>query len=195
MKYLLTVVLLSLSLLSYSQRTEDVNPFRVGVKVGFPNGVGLGVEYVTPILGNRIAPFLDYSMLPIEDLDFKYFEVGSNIYISRRGKGGYVALSYGDLNGKVENLSGTNDADERYTNGVVKEQLSTFNLKLGWKYGRKLYFRVEGGYAFGKLPRSVEVTADVNGNRESFYLNYEEVFDYISGNGYPVFNLGIGYGF
>lgn len=195
MKSLLTVLFLSISMLCFSQRQEDINRIRIGAKGGIPIGVGLEVEYDTPLLGNRIAPFASYGMFPFSDLDFNYFEIGSNLYFGSRGKGGYISASYGDLNGEVSNLSGTNDNDESYTNGVVKEQLSSFNLKLGWKYGRTLYFRVEVGYVFGKLPEELEVTADVNGQRETFLLTYDEVFDYISGNGYPIFNLGIGYSF
>ncbi len=182
---------------SYSQSNTDINPFRIGVRGGVPTGVGLEFEYATPLLQNRIAPFISYGMFPfVDDYEFSFFEVGSNIYFGSKGKGGYVVVSYGDLNAEVSNLSGETDSGERFENGESKEQLSSFNLKLGWKYGSTLYFRIEGGYAFGKLPQTLEVTGDVNGNRETFYYTYgDDVFDYISGNGYAMLTLGIGYSF
>ena len=195
MKSLLITLLLSVSMLSFAQSNAEINPFRIGVKAGVPIGIGLDVEYVTPLLGNRIAPFVTYGAFPFDDLEFKYFEIGSNIYLGSRGKGTYVSASYGDLKGEVTNLSGTNDAGDNYTNGVAKEQLSSFNLKLGWKFGKTLYFRIEAGYAIGQLPEEIKVVGDVNGQQETFYLTYDDVMDYISGKGYPLFNLGIGYAF
>ncbi|MDW5288664.1 hypothetical protein [Formosa sp. PL04] len=195
MKSLLVTLLLSIPMLSFAQSNAEVNPFRIGIKAGAPIGIGLDVEYVTPILGNRIAPFVTYGIYPFNDLDFKYFEIGSNIYLGSRGKGGYLAASYGDLNGEVTNLNGTNDAGDNYTDGVANEQLSSFNLKLGWKYGKALYFRIEAGYAIGQLPEEIKVVGNVNGQQETFYLTYDDITEYISGKGYPLFNLGIGYGF
>ena len=195
MKKIFLVIIILLPFLGIGQSSEDVNPIRLGVKGGVPIGIGVELEYVTPLLGNRIAPFVSYGMFPFDDFNFNYFEIGSNVYFGRKGKGGYVSASYGDLNGEVINLSGTNDNGDYYTNGVTKEQLSSFNLKLGWKYGKALYFKWEIGYAFGKLPEEIKVVGDVNGQQETFYLNYEEIMDYISGKGYPILNIGIGYGF
>jgi hypothetical protein len=157
--------------------------------------VGLGVEYVTPLLGNRIAPYADYGIIKAGDVDASYFEIGSNIYFRNTARGGYVSLGYGNLNGKVSNLEGETDDGREYSNGVAEEQLSSFNVKLGGKWGRKLYFRLEAGYAFGELPREVVIIGEVDGQPEPIVISYDEVFDYISGNGYPLFNLGIGYSF
>ncbi|CDF78991.1 hypothetical protein BN863_12790 [Formosa agariphila KMM 3901] len=195
MKHTIFFLLVCLPFLSFSQVNEDINPFRIGIKGGVPVGIGAEIEYVTPLLGNRIAPFASYGMVPFGDLDFKYFEIGSNIYFGSRGKGGYVSASYGNLDGEVSNISSSNVDGNEFTNGVAKEELASFNLKLGWKYGKSLYFRWELGYAFGKLPDEITATGDVNGQRETFQVSTEDVLEYVSGKGYPILNIGIGYAF
>ncbi|MFB9052456.1 hypothetical protein ACFFVB_05130 [Formosa undariae] len=195
MKNTLILLIVLIPCLCFSQQKRDVNPFRIGVKAGIPIGIGVEFEYVTPLLGNRIAPFISYGMLPFDDYDFKYFEAGSNIYFGGRGKGGYVSISYGKFNGEVSNLENTNTDGEAFTNGVAKEELASFNLKLGWKYGKTLYFKWELGYAIGELPTEIAVTGDINGVRESFEVSTEEVLDYVSGKGYPILNIGLGYAF
>jgi len=173
----------------------DVNRFRIGIKLGLPDGIGLGLEYVTPLLDNRIAPYVDYGIIKVSDVDVNYFEIGSNIYFNSKARGGYVSLGYGNLNSEVSNLDGETDDGIEYTNGMAKEQITSFNLKLGGKWGRKLYFRLEGGYAFGQLPHEILITGDVDGQQESILLSIDEVFEYVSDKGYPIFNLGFGYSF
>jgi hypothetical protein len=173
----------------------DINPFRIGIKVGIPDGIALGVEYVTPLLGNRIAPYADYGFIKVDDVDSNYFEIGSNIYFRNTGNGGYGSIAYGNWNATVSNLSGETEDEREYTNGVAEEQLSSFNLKIGGKWGRKVYFRLEAGYAFGKLPREIVILGEVDGQTEPIVITFDEAFDYISGQGYPLFNLGLGYSF
>ena len=195
MKNTIILFIILIPFLGISQAKENVNPFRIGIKVGVPIGIGAEFEYVTPLLGNRIAPFISYGLLPFDNLDFKYFEIGSNIYFGSRGKGGYVSLSYGKFNGEVSNLEATNNDDEEFTNGVATEELASFNLKLGWKYGKTFYFKWELGYALGELPKNISVTGDINGVRETFEVSTEDVLEYVSGKGYPILNIGIGYAF
>ena len=191
---LLLLFLLPYFLFSQSDRS-DVHPFRVGLKIGMPDGVAIGIEYVTPLLNNRIAPYADYGMIQASDVDVKYYEIGSNIYFRNTGRGGYVSAAYGNLNAEVSNLSGDTEDGREYTNGVAKEQLGSFNLKLGGKFGKKLYFRIEAGYAIGQLPSEISILADVDGEQEIIIESFDEAFDYISGSGYPLFNLGLGYSF
>ena len=173
----------------------DINPFRIGFKVGIPDGIALGAEYVTPLLGNRIAPYADYGIIKLGDVDSNYFEIGSNIYFRNTGNGGYVSIAYGNWNATVSDLEGETEDGREYINGVAEEQLSSFNLKIGGKWGKKVYFRLEAGYAFGKLPREVVIIGEVDGQTEPIVITYDEVFDYISGQGYPLFNIGLGYSF
>lgn len=173
----------------------DIKRFRIGLKFGLPNVAGLGIEYVTPLLNNRIAPYADFSFVPIADVKGTFYEIGSNIYFGSKGRGGYIALGYGNLNVEVSNLSGETEDGRLYTNGVAKETVTSFSTKIGGKFGRRLYFRIEGGYAFGSLPSETNILGEVDGSIEIITISYDEVFDIISGNGYPLFNLGIGYSF
>ena len=197
-KYVTILFLLIPSLLigqSDDSYVEDINPFRIGLKFGLPNVAGLSLEYVTPLLNNRIAPYADFSFIPIEDVEGTFFEIGSNIYFNSKGRGGYIGLGYGNLDVEVSNLSGETDDGRIYTNGIAKETITSFSTKIGGKSGRKLYFRIEGGYAFGDLPSDTDIIAKVDGQIEIINVAYSELFEYISGNGYALFNLGIGYSF
>ena len=78
--------------------TGDINPLRVGLKVGVPSVFTMNLEYVTPLLDNRVAFAIDYFSLNVNASDveakFKNFEIGSNIYLKNTGKGLYGGLSY-----------------------------------------------------------------------------------------------------
>ncbi|MEQ9216686.1 MAG: hypothetical protein RLO17_01500 [Cyclobacteriaceae bacterium] len=76
-------------------------PFRIGIKFGVPNIVGLNAEYVTPILGGKLAPTADFSYFSLSaagaKVSFSYLEIGSNYYFMNQGKGLYGHVSYGIL--------------------------------------------------------------------------------------------------
>jgi len=177
----------------------DVYPFRIGIKAGILCGVGLGIEYVTPLLGNRIAPYADFGYMPISTFKSTYFEIGSNIYFGNKGKGAYVSLSYGNLDAKMSELELETDGGEMLTNGVAHEKISSFNIKLGTKTKGKLYFRAEAGYAIGSFPTEIPITGDINGVEETIIFSVNDLLDEfgigLSGSGYVLFNLGIGYSF
>lgn len=178
---------------------DDVRRFRLGVKIGVPNIIGGNAEYVLPILGNRIAPYVDYSVFSLEvdevDTSTNFFEIGSNVYFNTQGTGLYASLSYGKFN-----LEGTyTDAEtidgELFEGEATGEvDISTFNLKLGAKLGRKFYFRAEVGYGFGDIPQEVVIRGTVNGEPQE---GVEEIPDVpgIGENGLLVANIGVGYAF
>jgi len=178
---------------------NDIKRFRIGVKAGILNGIGGGIEYVTPFLGNRIAPYADFGYMPISTFKSTYFEIGSNIYFGNKGKGLYASVSYGNLNAEMSELELVTDDGRNLTNGVAKEKISSFNVKLGLKKGKKLYYRIEVGYAIGSFPTEIPVTGDIDGMEETIIFSIDDLLDEvaisISGNGYVLFNLGIGYSF
>ena len=183
------------------QKGKRILPFRIGLKVGIPNGAGGNIEYVTPLLNDRIAFFADYSgfSAEIDDADTKlqYFEFGTNIYLfGNKGRGVYGALSYGKLN-----LDASYDNYEFDTgSGVVtadakgEYEVGTFNVKVGLKMGRRFYFRTELGYGFGSVPQEFVITGTANGMTESEIIEIPEIPG-MSENGYVMFNLGFGIGF
>ncbi len=179
-----------------TETKTDINPLRIGVKVGVPSFLTINVEYVTPLLDNRVAFTVDYFPLRINLLDieskFNNFEIGSNIYFNNKGKGLYGGLSYYKFNAEVNNISDVEFDDGSNGTGETDIRFNTFNLKLGVKLGRAFYFRIELGYGFGNLPETVVITSI---DRDS--TTTEDIGEVIGflGNGVPIFNFGIGYSF
>ena len=175
--------------------TSDINPLRVGVKVGVPSVFTINVEYVTPLLDNRVAFTTDYFPLKISASDveakFKNFEIGSNIYLKNTGKGLYGGISYLKFNADAK-VSDVDFDDGSYGIGDTSIEFSTINLKIGAKLGYAFYFRLELGYGFGKLPETILLTSEDGGSTTK--EDIEEVTGYL-GSGIPVFNFGIGYSF
>lgn len=178
---------------------KDVNPFRIGLKIGTPNAIGGSAEWVTPLFDNRFALFLDYSGINVNQNDinanFKYSEYGANLYFKNTGKGLYAGFGFGTLDFKGSY------SDARTEGGVLFEgkahgelNIETFNVKLGAKLGKRFYFRTELGYGFGNIPKEIEITGTVNGQPDK---GIEELPDVpgIDENGYPVFNIGFGFAF
>jgi hypothetical protein len=179
-----------------AQTKTDINPLRIGVKLGIPSFFTISAEYVTPLLDNRVAFAIDYFPLRINLLDieskFKNFEIGSNIYLNNKGKGLYGGLSYYKFNAEVTNIEEVEFDDGSYGTGETNIKFNTFNLKIGAKLGKAFYFRIELGYGFGNLPETVVITST-----DGFKSTTEDIDEVISflGSGVPIFNFGIGYSF
>lgn len=191
-------LLLTFSMHTYAQDdktiTKSIKPLRLGVKVGVPNIITANAEYVTPLLGNRIALAVDYMSLSktVDDTEINYnnFEIGTNIYFNKQGKGLYGGISYFSFDGDgtftdVEFDDGINGDGK----GIIK--FNTVNLKLGAKFGRSFFFRIEVGYGFGEIPEYILVTSNA-----SSQTSQEEIPEIpgIGTSGMPLFNFGIGFG-
>jgi hypothetical protein len=195
--------------IAFSQEQEkkenpiDINPIRVGVKIGLPDIVAGNIEFVTPLLNNRIALFADYSKFNVneEDAEVKvnYIEGGLNIYFKTKGRGLYASVSLSNLkvDGKYTNAE-TRD-DTTYDGSATGDvEIKTTNLKLGVKLGKKFYFRIEAGYGFGDIPQEIEVTGTVtSGGMSTTETDYVEIPDIpgISESGMIVANVGLGFSF
>ena len=111
---LLLIAAVLTSLTSYSQDKT----YRVGVGFGFPNLVGLNLEYVTPALNNKFSATIDYSSIKLKDgvvdFNYSYFELGGNYYFGQKSKGLYGHLSFGRIGFKG------NYNDFVYVNGIGK---------------------------------------------------------------------------
>jgi len=202
MKKLTTLILLIFCTFSYAQDKQDINPLRVGLKIGTPNIIGGNLEFTTPLLDNRIALFADYSGFTIKEdgseVALKYIEAGTNVYFKNNGKGLYASLSYGKLN-----LDG-NYSDAETVNGTLYEgeaegslDVSTLNVKLGAKLGNKIYFRIEAGYGFGDIPQEIEVTGTEKntGTTKTDSVEIPNDIPGIDESGYLLFNIGFGISF
>lgn len=181
------------------KKPKKLRPLRLGLKIGVPNAVTGNGEYLTPLFDNRVAvaaDFMTFSKSFDKGLfDFTSVEFGTNVYFNNRGTGFYAGISYfsfdsnfGFKDYKFENEQfGTVIIDD----GKADVKFNTFNLKLGMKFGRTVYFRMEAGYGFGKIPNTVKI------NSVDFpFYNYDDVPKIfgLSSSGVLVFNIGFGVG-
>lgn len=198
---LLLIVLLMMGFQAKGQdsimvKVPRLQPFRIGVKVGFPNAIGGHLEYVTPLLKKRLAPSIEYSTLKLDNyLDpgdsgkFTYFEAGLNYYFFRPGRGLYGHLGYGKLDTDLmmSDYNSKGDGTAPGT-GSVAISNSSLNFRLGAKMGGLFYFRPEIGYQFSGLPENIDVDVQYpDGSRETIT---EEVPGLLSSG----FQLNIGFG-
>jgi hypothetical protein len=166
------------------------NPFRIGLKFGVPNIAGLNLEYVTPLLDNKLAAALDYSSISIKaegnEFSFSYIELGGNYYFMNEGKGLYGNLSFGRVGFK-----GTYE-DAILGNGKAELAFNLINLKLGGKFGNAFYFRPEVGYGIltGGSEIEVEYTDPLTNETVK---EKEELPGFLAGG--AVINIGFGISF
>jgi len=129
----------------------------------------------------------------IDDTNINYnnFEIGTNIYFNSEGKGLYGGISYFSFDGEGTFIE-TEFDDGSISDGKGQIDFNTINLKLGAKFGRTFYFRIEIGYGFGDIPETIIVT-NPNGTQRTF----EDIPDVpgIGTSGIPLFNFGIGFSF
>lgn len=173
---------------------KSIKPLRFGVKIGVPHLFTANAEYVTPLLGNRVAVAVDYMSLSktVDATQIKYnnFEIGTNIYLNKKGKGLYGGISYFSFDG--DGTYTDVDFDDGSTGtGTGNIKFNTFNFKLGYKVGRTFFVRFEIGYGFGDIPEYILVTS-TSGSQTT----KEEIPDIpgISTSGLLVMNFGFGFG-
>ena len=169
-------------------------------------------EYLTPLLNDKLAVAVDYSILKhsvdfdsaAEDLveeagetdlgeykvDMQFWGVGLNYYFLKPGKGLYGGIGYGSLQGKatLDNIE-SNDDNNKIGQGKIDEYNASFNIKLGGKFGHGLYFRPEIGYAFTSFPDTISMNVEFpDGTSE---IQFIEVPDLLTQG----FIATIGFGF
>ena len=194
----LYIVILCFSLgtsLAISQESESIKPLRIGVKIGTPSIATVNLEYVTPLLNNRVGVTVDYLPLNINaddiSLQIRNLEVGATIYLNDTGKGLYASLSYFNFNTSAD-VTEVEFDDFTVGDGSTSLEFGTFNVKLGVKLGGTFYSRFELGYAFGDLPNEliIESTDGTQTTTEAI-----EDIPVLGASGFPIFNLGFGISF
>ena len=162
--------------ISYTQKIEKLDSIQIdtvlnlkrfsfGIKMGLPNILGLTTEAVLPIFKNRVSPYFDYSSFKLNpdktSIDLNYTDFGANIYVNSKGNGLYASLGSGNLSSLIlfQEIELT---DENGNKGIgsaqLKENINTFNVKLGIKSNSKIFFRLEVGYGIGKIPNNLDLT-------------------------------------
>ena len=155
---------------------SNLKRFSFGIKMGIPNILGLATEAVLPIFKNRVSPYFDYSSFKLNpdktSVDLNYTDFGVNIYINSKANGLYASLGSGNLGSLilVEEIELT---DENGNKGIgsaqLKENINTFNIKLGIKSNSKIFFRLEIGYGIGKIPNNLNLTGSFGYEKDGMY--------------------------
>ncbi|MCM4157343.1 hypothetical protein [Gramella sp. AN32] len=219
LKFTLAMLIMGITNQGFSQNVSEqtvtsdhevnVRPIRIGFKLGFPNLIGGNLEYVLPLLNNKIAVSADYSRfkssniikaLGVEDTDdvdmsVSFLEGGLNYYIFKPGDGLYAGVSYNRLkfDGTIFDFFESQTEEGKYGDGIVDFTNSSFNLKIGIKMGGLFYFRPEVGYAFTAFPTEIPVEVRFeDGTTEQ--QTYDTYTTDIIHNGL-IFNIGLGFAF
>ena len=161
---------------SYSQNLQKIDTIKIdtisnlkrfsfGIKMGIPNILGLTTEAILPIFKNRVSPYFDYSSFKLNpdrtSIDLNYTDYGVNIYINSKGNGLYASLGSGNLSSLIffEEIELTDESGNKGIGSAqLKENINTFNIKLGIKSNSKIFFRLEVGYGIGKIPNNLNLT-------------------------------------
>ena len=128
--------------------------------------------------------------------DLKFSEFGVSYYFNEKGKGLYLGVGVSSL--KV--MANYNDISLDFGktgSGSTEIALNTTNLKLGFKPGGSIYFRVEVGHGIGDLPQTFNFTATDNSNplyTETVTKDIPEIPG-ISESGMIIGNIGFGVSF
>ena len=211
MKKLLLTIFMALATIGYAQEVEQqqeqtidslapsVKRFSVGLKIGVPNITGLSLEGVTPLLDNRVAPFVDFSSFDVKDAEteigLSYSEFGANVYFNNKGKGAYAGIGFGNLS---TDLTFYEDLDVGSRGkGTTGLDIKSTNLKFGIKTGGRFYFRFEIGYGFtSDVPDEITVTlTEINGTETETESLDVPTIPGLGTNGLLIGNFGFGLSF
>jgi len=167
------------------------DPFRIGIKVGFPQVAGLNLEYVTPLLNKRLAADVDLSYIPLNPnggkVTYSDYALFANYYFSHEGRGFYGGLGFSRMG-----FDATKDvtfSDGTTQQGKANLAINSLNLKIGGKYGKSFYFRWELGYSLAFSSPVFEVVATKNGETKTQSFNSP-----IKGS-VPIADIGFGVAF
>ena len=155
---------------------SNLKRFSFGIKMGIPNILGLATEAVLPIFKNRVSPYFDYSSFKLNpdktSVDLNYTDYGVNIYINSKANGLYASLGSGNLGSLIlfEEIELTDgNGNKGIGSAQLKENINTFNIKLGIKSNSKIFFRLEIGYGIGKIPNNLNLTGSFSYQKDGMY--------------------------
>tara|TARA_B100000989_G_scaffold246608_1_gene193787 strand:+ start:87 stop:755 length:669 start_codon:yes stop_codon:yes gene_type:complete len=157
---------------------SNLKRFSFGIKIGIPNVMGLTTEAILPIFKNRVSPYFDYSSFKLNpdktNIDLNYTDFGVNIYVNSKGNGLYASLGSGNLSSLIlfEEIELTDEnGNKGQGNAQIKENINTFNIKLGIKSNSKIFFRLEVGYGIGKIPNNLNLTGSFGYEKDGIFYN------------------------
>jgi hypothetical protein len=185
------IVFLALASVVNSNVSGQEDPFRIGIKLGFPQLAGLNLEYVTPLLNKRLAADIDLSYIKLSPsatkLTYSNYGLFADYYFSKEGRGLYGGLGFSRMGFDV--TKDVTFSDGTTQKGKANLGINSLNLKIGGKHGKSLYFRWELGWSLALSSPAFEVVAINNGVTKN-----ESFTSPIKGSG-PIANIGFGFAF
>ena len=174
-------IIISISYSSFSYLSAQEQPFRIGLKFGFPQLAGLNLEYVTPLLQKRLAADVDFSYISLKPntntVTYTNFAIGANYYFFREGKGLYGGIGYDQMGIKASGpISTTENETTTVITGNFNTNLNNLVIKIGGKHGGLLYFRWELGYMIAlNTPTYILTGTTTKGTVETKSFNFVKV--------------------
>jgi hypothetical protein len=171
---LVSLLLLSVFLTNGNCRSSDFSydthsnfqPFRIAVKVGSPNLVGLEFEALVPGAGNWLGVWVDGTYLPIgkgsknqdgaetekEEGGLNHIGIGTNFYFTGEGSGFLASIGY-DRVSAYNTIINTNTGKKSWVNPT-----NLVSTQLAYKYiGTHMTYSFFGGYGFNFAYSSPEL--------------------------------------
>ena len=185
---------------SLSIEYDYLKRFSAGIKFGTPYMAVLSAQYTLPFFSNHFAPYFDYSQYSYEKNDenaqFRFSEWGISYFFKERSKGIYMGLSHSNLSYKVDYINVALENGSKGS-GNGKVDMRTTNLRLGLKTGGVFYFKIEMGYGFGDIPKTVNFKAFDNYDSSYSEPSSSEIpeINGASESGMFVGNIGFGLAF
>lgn len=198
MKNTLIIFIILFSFNSFSQSVEK--PFRIDFKFGLPGLFGINTEFVSPLLGNKLAIYISYhgfnSNYHHDDLDerVRYFDSGFNYFFKDTGNGLYSSIGYGRMYIDGEYSEVIDNEGNILATAYGEFIANTLNLKLGFKTNGMVFIRAEAGYGFGDIAKNVTVKGALNSVQKSATIE-RPYYPGMSDSGYVLATIGVGFAF
>lgn len=164
-KAMLLIVMTGLFTTAFSQE----RPVRIGLKFGYPQLAGLNLEYVTPVLSNKLSADADISYFSLKvdesNASYTYFSLGANYYFMNEGRGLYGGLGF-SRQAFGADLTVTDPQTLQTATAKASFAFNNMYLKIGGKHGGLFYFRWNLGYAIALNDGQLEAEATFQGRTE-----------------------------
>lgn len=215
-------ILLFTSTSLFSQNFGGKRALRTQATVGFQNGAGLDVEYLTPLGPDRLAVRVGFSMLPMPATELEFsglkgdlelsattFDFGLKYYLLAPTQGFFlgVDVAFDNKNVLANNINGTtNDLKKgedkapdgtTVSNGKIDETISS--MMITPKFGITkisdggFTWSFEAGYSLITVD---PLTAKLESGGIQYTYEFENIYEDMFGmTGLPYVRLGFGYSF
>jgi hypothetical protein len=186
----ISLILAVFIILSINLQSEYARPYRFGLKLGSPNLGGFGLEYILPVMDNKLGANFDISYIPAISLkalvpeneygatadpaiSLLYWNLSCNYYFFGSGKGLYAGLGFGRFSANIdvksinsESFPVTYQGHDGFLNIMdgnanISFGINIMPLKVGYKFVAGAFTTgLEIGYGLAFYDNAVKITGD-----------------------------------